>query len=328
MNVTILDDYFDTLRGLPGFGRLDAHKVTVWNDHIQDNDALAERLAETEALVCFRERTRIDADLLARLPKLKLISNRSVYPHVDVDACTRNGILLCSNMHSGTPSYAAAELTFGLIIAAMRQIPQQMAALKQGSWQIGVGKTLRDRTLGIWSYGRIGAAVANYAGAFGMRVRVYGGEQSCAHARENGFVVAPSREAFFSECDVISLHIRLKPGTRGIVTAADLALMKPDALIVNTSRSALIETGALEAALDAGRPGMAAVDVYDHEPVLGGNHPLLNRDNVVCTPHIGFVTEDEFELQFNDIYDQINAFAAGEPINMINPEVRQAPADT
>lgn len=326
MKVTILDDYFDTLRHLPCFRKLDGHEVTIWNDHLQETGPLAARLADTEALVLFRERTRIQADLLERLPNLELISQRSVYPHVDVDACTANGVLLCSNMHSDTPSYAAAELSFGLILAAMRQIPQQMAALKAGSWQIGVGATLRGKTLGIYSYGRIGAEVANYGRAFGMRVLVWGGDESRARAREDGFEVASSREDFFAGCDVVSLHIRLKPATRGIVTAADLALMHSDALIVNTSRAGLIETGALEAALAAGRPGMAAVDVYDEEPIVDGRHPLLEMPNVVCTPHIGFVTRDEFEIQFSDIFDQVVAYAAGKPINMINPEIRDAQA--
>ena len=324
MKVTILDDYFDTLRHLPCFARLDGHEVTVWNDHVQETGALAERLADTEALVLFRERTRIQADLLERLPKLKLISQRGVYPHVDVEACTANGVLFCSNMHGGAPSYAAAEMAFGLILAAMRQIPQQMAALKAGTWQIGVGKTLRGRRLAIYSYGRIGATVAGYGAAFGMDVVAWGGEESRARARADGFAVAESRAAFFSGCDVVSLHIRLKPSTRGLVTAADLALMRPDALLVNTSRAGLVEQGALEAALQAGRPGMAAVDVYDEEPVLGGEHPLLKMPNVVCTPHIGFVTEDEFELQFADIFDQVAAYARGEPMHMINPEVWSA----
>ncbi len=320
MKVTILDDYFDTLRHLPCFQKLADHEVTIWNDHLQETGPLAERLADTEALVLFRERTRIQAELLERLPQLKLISQRSVYPHVDVDACSANGVLLCSNMHSDTPSYAAAELTFGLILSAMRQIPQQMAALQAGTWQIGVGYTLRGKTLGIYSYGRIGAAVAGYGRQFGMQLLVWGGDESCQRARNDGFEVAASREDFFRRCDVVSLHIRLKPTTRGIVTAADLATMKADALIVNTSRAGLIETGALEAALQQGRPGMAAVDVYDEEPVVGGDHPLLKMPNVVCTPHIGFVTRDEFELQFSDIFDQIVAYAAGAPVNMINPD--------
>lgn len=320
MKVTIIDDYFDTLRTLPCFAKLDGHEVTIWNDHLQETEALAERLKDTEALVLFRERTKIQADLLDRLPNLKLISQRSVYPHIDVEACTRNGVLLCSNMHKGTPSFAAAELTFGLILAAMRQIPQQMAALQAGTWQIGVGYTVRDKVLGIYSFGRIGAAVADYARAFGMKVLVHGGEQSCQRARDAGYEVAESREAFFASCDVISLHIRLYPATQGIVKAEDLALMKPTALLVNTSRAGLIEPDALVNALKAGRPGMAAVDVFESEPVLDADHPLLHMPNVVCTPHIGYVSHDEYEVQFSDIFDQIVAYAAGHPINMINAE--------
>ncbi|MEM8837808.1 MAG: D-2-hydroxyacid dehydrogenase family protein [Pseudomonadota bacterium] len=319
MKVTILDDYFDTLRTLPCFEKLDGHDVTVWTDHVQDVDALAERLKETEALVLFRERTKIEGALLDRLPNLKLISQRSVYPHVDVEACTRNGVLLCSNMHAGTPSYAAAELTFGLILAAMREIPQQMAALKAGTWQIGVGWTLREKVLGIWSYGRIGAAVSAYAKAFGMDVQVWGGEESCAQAVSDGFRVAESREAFFETSDVVSLHVRLKPTTVGLVIRDDLSRMKPTALLVNTSRAGLIEEGALVNALEAGRPGMAAVDVFEKEPVLNANHPLLKMPNVVATPHIGYVTKDEYDLQFSDIFDQIVAFDNGAPINVINP---------
>ncbi|MEN0001768.1 MAG: D-2-hydroxyacid dehydrogenase family protein [Pseudomonadota bacterium] len=321
MKVTILDDYFDTLRTLPCFEKLDGHDVTVWTDHVQDTDALAERLAETEALVLFRERTKITGDLLDRLTKLKLISQRSVYPHIDVDACTRNGVLLCSNMHKGTPSFAAAELTFALILAAMRQIPQQMTALKDGKWQIGVGHTVRGKTLGIWSYGRIGKAVADYGQAFGMHVQVWGGEESSARAVADGYQRAQSREAFFATSDIVSLHIRLHPETRGIVRKDDLLAMGPSSLLVNTSRAGLIEPDALVSALNAGRPGMAAVDVYEQEPVINADHPLLNMDNVVCTPHIGYVSKEEYDLQFSDIFDQINAYENGQPIYMINPDV-------
>lgn len=320
MKVTILDDYFDTLRTLPCFSKLQAHDVTIWNDHVQETDVLAERLKDTEALVLFRERTRVTGALLDRLPNLRLISQRSVYPHVDVDACTRNGVLLCSNLHADTPSYAAAELTFGLILAAMRQIPQQMAALKSGVWQIGVGHTLRGKMLGIWSYGRIGKAIAEYAKAFGMTVQVWGGEQSRATAARDGFMIASSRKCFFETSDVVSLHIREKPTTRGLITLEDLTSMKPSALLVNTSRAGIIEPGALASALKTGTPGMAAVDVYEAEPVLNGDHPLLHMPNVICTPHIGFVTRDEFELQFADIFDQVVAFADGNPINVINQE--------
>jgi D-3-phosphoglycerate dehydrogenase len=321
MKVTILDDYFDTLRTLACFNKLAAHEVTVWNDHVQDLEALAQRLQDTEVLVLIRERTKIRAPLIARLPKLRLISQRSVYPHIDIDACTARGIVVSSSQHPGTPSYAAAELTWGLVLAAMRQIPQQMAALKAGRWQIGVGHSLRGKTLGIYGYGRIGAAVAGYGKAFGMTVLVWARQASLERAQADGYAAAVSRDAFFEACDVLSLHLRLVDATRGIVKAADLARMKPSALLVNTSRAPLIEPGALLAALKAGRPGMAAVDVYEDEPVRDPGHPLFALDNAVCTPHIGYVTRDEYELQFTDIFDQILAYAAGAPINVVNPQV-------
>ena len=321
MKVAILDDYFDTLRTLPCFAKLSGHEVTIWNDHVQDVDRLAVRLQDVEALALIRERTQIRAPLLERLPKLKLISQRSVYPHIDIEACTRLGIIVSSSQHAGTPSYAAAELTWGLVLAATRQIPQQMAALKAGHWQIGVGSSLRDKVLGIFGYGRIGSVVAGYGRAFGMQVLVWAREASLARARADGYATAASKAAFFADCDVISLHMRLVDATRGSVTAADLAGMKPTALIVNTSRAPLIEAGALVQALRAGRPGMAAVDVYEEEPLLDPQHPLLTMDNVVCTPHIGYVSRDEYEIQFADIFDQIVAYAAGAPTNVVNPDV-------
>ena len=319
MKVTILDDWFDTLRTLPCFGKLEGHDVTVWTDHVDGVDALAERLADTEALVLFRERTAIRAPLIERLPALRLISQRSVYPHIDVNACTAHGVLLCSNLHADTPSHAAAELGFGLMLAALRQIPQQMAALQAGRWQIGVGHTARGKTLGIYGYGRIGRAMAGYAQAFGMRVLVWARDESRQRAKADGFAVADSKSAFFESCDVISLHMRLVPATRGIVSADDLARMKPGSLLVNTSRAGLVAPGALVAALNAGRPGMVAVDVYEDEPLTDPAHPLLRMPNVVCTPHIGYVTREEFELQFSDIFDQVVAFAAGRPIHVVNP---------
>ncbi len=321
MKISILDDYHDTVRTLPCFKKLASHDVTIWNDHVQEIDALTERLKDTEALVLIRERTQIRAPLIERLPKLRLISQRSVYPHIDVEACTRHGVVVSSSQHPGTPSYAAAELTWALILDSMRRIPQQAAALKAGVWQVGIGHTVRDKTLGIFGYGRIGAVVAGYGKAFGMNVVVWAREATRARAKADGYAVARSKEAFFEECDVISLHMRLVDATRGIVTAADLARMKPTALIVNTSRAPLIEPGALVAALKAGRPGMAAVDVYEHEPVLNGDHPLLRMDNVVCTPHLGYVTAEEYEVQFSDIFDQIAAYCAGTPINVVNPDV-------
>jgi D-3-phosphoglycerate dehydrogenase len=321
MRITILDDYFDTLRTLECFRKLEGHQVTVWNDHVQDDEGLSQRLQDTEALVLIRERTQIRAPLLARLPKLRLISQRSVYPHIDVDACTRFGIVVSSSQHAGTPSYAAAELTWALVLAAARQIPQQVAAMKAGRWQIGVGTTLRGKTLGVFGYGRIGSEVARYARAFGMEVLIWSSEASLARARADGHRVAESQADFFGRCDVVSLHLRLVDRTRGIVGAEDLARMKPSALLVNTSRAALIAPGALVAALKAGRPGGAAVDVYEEEPVLDPCHPLLQLDNVICTPHIGYVSRDEYEIQFTDVFDQIVAYAGGNPINVVNPEV-------
>jgi len=325
MNISILDDYFDTLRTLACFRKLAGHEVTVWNDHVQDTDALAARLQDVECLVLIRERTKIGAAMLERLPRLKLISQRSVYPHIDVEACTRLGVIVSSSQHVGTPSYAAAELTWGLILAAARQLPQQMAALKAGNWQVGVGTTLRGKTLGIFGYGRIGATVAGYGKAFGMNVTALAREPSLARARADGYAAARSKAEFFEACDVISLHMRLVPATRHIVRAEDLARMKPDAMLVNTSRAPLIEPGALAAALRAGRPGCAAVDVFEDEPMRDPHFPLLQFEQVVATPHIGYVTREEYETQFIDVFDQIVAFAAGRPINVVNPDVLARP---
>jgi D-3-phosphoglycerate dehydrogenase len=325
MKISILDDYHDTLRTLDCFTKLAGHEVEIWTDHVQDVEALAERLHDTEALVLIRERTEIREPLLRRLPELRLISQRSVFPHIDVDACTELGVVVSSSLHPGTPSYATAELTWALVLAAMRQLPQQIAALKAGTWQVGVGHTLRGKTLGVYGYGRIGAAVARYGEAFGMNVWIWARDASRERARSDGHTVPSSRDSFFAGCDVISLHLRLVDATRGIVTAQDLARMKPTALLVNTSRAPLIERGALVAALKQGHPGMAAVDVFEEEPVLDGRDPLLTMENVICTPHIGYVTRDEYELQFSDVFDQILAYAAGTPINVVNPHVLKIP---
>ncbi len=321
MKITILDDYHDTVATLPCFAKLAGHEVTIWNDQVQDVDRLAERLADTEVLVLIRERTQIRTPLLERLGQLKLISQRSVYPHIDIDTCTQQGIIVSSDQHAGTPSYATAELTWGLVLAAMRDIPGQRASLRAGNWQGGVGGTLRGHTLGIYGYGRIGKEIALYGKTFGMKVLIWASEASRERAVADGYEVADSRAAFFAQSDVLSLHLRLYDATRGIVRGEDLAAMKPTALLVNTSRARLIEPGALVAALRAGRPGMAAVDVYEEEPLRDTAHPLLNMDNVICTPHIGYVTRDEYEIQFSDIFDQIVAYGAGAPINVVNPEV-------
>ena len=307
MKVSILDDYFDTLRTLQCFDKLSGHEVTVWTDHVDDVDLLAERLADTEVLVLIRERTHIREALLTRLPRLRLISQRSVYPHIDVEACTRLGIIVSSDLHPGTPSFATAELTWGLVLAGTRLIPQQVAAMKEGHWQTGMGPTLHGKTFGVYGYGRLGRVVAGYARAFQMRVVVWARPESRAQAQADGWEVAESKESFFESCDVLSLHLRLVEATRGIVTAGDLARMQPSSLLVNTSRADLIEPGALVAALQAGRPGGAAVDVHEEEPVVDPAYPLLAMGNVVCTPHIGYVSRDEWELQFSDVFDQINA---------------------
>ncbi|MEM8630914.1 MAG: D-2-hydroxyacid dehydrogenase family protein [Pseudomonadota bacterium] len=320
MRVHILDDWFDTLRGLPCFRLLAGHDVTVWTDHEPAPERLANRLAEAEAVVLFRERTKIGEALVAGLPNLKLISQRSVYPHIDVAACTRHGVLLCSEMHSDTPSYAAAELTLALILSSYRQIPAQVASIRGGTWQAGVGRSLRGRRLGLYGYGRIARVVADYAKALDMEVQWWASEAGRARAIADGAQVAESREAFFATSDIVSVHVRLKPETREIIAEADLAAMAPRALFVNTSRAGLVAEGALEAEVARGRI-FAAVDVFEKEPLRDTDHPLLKNPNVLPTPHIGYVTEDEFDLQFTDIFNQVNAFAAGQPINMINPEV-------
>ena len=321
MKLAILDDWFDTLRGLTCFKLLDGIDVTVFNDHVTDQNKLAARLKPFDAVTLFRERTAITADLLDQLPNLKLISQRSVYPHVDVDACTANDVLLCSNMHKGTPSFAAAEHTWALIMSAMRQIPQQMDSLQNGNWQVGVGKTLQGRTLGLYGYGRIAKTVETYANAFGMSVIWWGSEDGRARALSDGKTVASSREAFFATPDIVSVHVRLKPTTKGIITSDDFATMRDDALFVNTSRAGLIEPDALLSALNSGCPSAAALDVFDEEPITWADDPLATHPRVTATPHIGFVTEDELDLQFADIFEQVVAFNNGNPINMINPEV-------
>ncbi|HEV8617080.1 MAG TPA: D-2-hydroxyacid dehydrogenase family protein [Methylomirabilota bacterium] len=321
MKIAVLDDYQDTIRTLASFAKTAGHEVTIWKDHTKDVDVLADRLKDTEALALIRERTPITAPLLARLDTLRLISQVSVFPHIDVDACTRRGVIVSSYMGPGRPSYATAELTWGLVLAALRRIPQEMAALRAGRWQAyPIGSGVRDKTLGIYGYGRIGGVVAGYGKAFGMKILAWGREASLAKAREDGHAVAASKEALFEQSDVLSLHVRLVDATRGMVTAADLARMKPTALLVNTSRAGLIAPGTLEAALRAGRPGMAAVDVFEEEPVLGGRHPLLALDNVVATPHLGYVEHGGLENMFSTIFDQIVAYGNGKPINVANPD--------
>jgi D-3-phosphoglycerate dehydrogenase / 2-oxoglutarate reductase len=325
VKVHILDDWSDTLRGLPAFQRLAGHEVTVWTD-AASGEVLAERLAEAEALVLFRERTAITADLLARLPRLRMISGRGAYPHVDVAACSAQGVVFCSNKPADLPSHAAAELTWALVLAAMRNLPAQIASAKAGQWQAGIGRSLKGRTIGLYGYGKIARLVAGYARAFGMQVVVWGSEAGRARAAAAGEVVPESRAAFFGGADIISLHLRLTPETKGAVTAEDLAAMRKGSVLVNTARAGLIAKGALLVGLNAGHPHIAALDVFDEEPLTDPRDPILSHPNVIATPHIGFVTEDELDMQFADIFDQINAYAAGAPIHMINPQVWTAPA--
>lgn len=318
MKVHILDDWAETLRGLPAFARLAGHEVTVWTDRA-DGALLARRLAGAEAICLFRERTRITADLLDALPHLRLISGRGAWPHVDVAACTARGVAFASCTPPDAPNHAAAELTWALILAALRDLPGQMASLRAGQWQAGVGRTLRGKTIGIYGHGRIGRLVAGYAAAFGAPVLWWGSETGRARAAAEGGTVPASRADFFAQSDIVTLHLRLTAATRGVVTADDLAQMSERSVLVNTARAGLIAPGALRAALDAGRPGMAALDVFDDEPVTDSADPLLSHPRVIATPHIGFVTEDEIDRQFADIFDQVNAFAAGRPIHLVTP---------
>lgn len=321
MKVTVLDDYQDVVRTLACFGKLSGHDVTIHVTPARDFDALVSRLADTEALLLIRERTAIMRQLLERLPKLRLISLTGPVPHVDLTACAEFGITVCSRVVPARPSYATAELTWGLVLAAWRRIPQEMAHLQAGGWQSpqAVGTTLRGKTLGIYGYGRIGALVAAYGRAFGMRVVVWGRAGSLARAAADGLEAAASPEEFFGSCDVLSLHLALNGATRGIVGPQQLALMKQEALLVNTSRAGLIEQGALAAALAAGRPAKAAVDVFEDEPVVGAHDPLLHLPNVVATPHLGYVVRDGLEAMLDTMIAQVLAFEGDAPVNVIQP---------
>jgi D-3-phosphoglycerate dehydrogenase len=319
LRIAIPDDYQNCVPSLACFSRLAAHQVTVFNDTLHDVAALAERLQNFDALVLTRERTAISAALLARLPNLRVISQTGkVAEHIDIAACTARGVAVVDGRGSGA---ATAELTWALVLASRRYLVDEVNRLQAGQWQGHLGQQLSGQRLGVWSYGRIGRQIAAYGRAFGMQVWVWGREASLADARADGFEVAPSREAFFRGSDVLSLHVRLNTQTRGLITAADLALMRPDALFVNTSRAELVADGALVAALAQGHPGFAAVDVYEAEPVLGAQHPLVRHPRALCTPHIGYVERDNYELYFGTAFDNLNAFAAGQTKNLVNPEV-------
>lgn len=321
MRIVIPDDYQDCVRGLDCFAKLAAHEVQVFNDTVHDTATLAARFADAEAIVLTRERTRIDAALLDRLPRLRLIAQTGkLAGHVDVAACTARGVMVAEGSGAGS---ATAELAWALALASRRHLVDEATRLRQGLWQGHLGQQLGGQRLGVWSYGRIGRQVAAYGRVFGMKVWVWGRDASTAAARADGFEVAPSREAFFAESDVISLHVRLNADTLGLVDARDLGRMKTTALLVNTSRAELVAPGALAQALARGRPGFAAVDVYEAEPVLGADHPLLRLPNVLCTPHIGYVEKDNYERYFGIAFDHIRAFAAGRLTDVVNPEARR-----
>jgi D-3-phosphoglycerate dehydrogenase len=319
MKIAIIDDYQNAFKTLKCFPKLSGHEVVVFTDPETNLDKLAERLRDADAVVLTQQRTYFPRALVEKLPNLKLIGQTGrAATHVDLAACTEKGIVVSAG--GAGNSNTTAELTWGLILGALRNLPLEVKNLKEGRWQSTLGIGINGKTLGIYAYGKIGSIVAGVGKAFGARVVCWGREGSTGRARTAGFEVAGSREEFFASADILSLHLPLNKDTRGIVTRADLARMKPTALLVNASRSGLIEKGALEDALKAGRPGRAAVDVYDQEPVLGADHPLLKMDNVTCTPHLGYVTRESYEEYYAVVVDDILAFAAGKPSHMLNPE--------
>jgi len=319
MKIAIADDYQSASRSLACFSKLAGHEVTVYTSTLKDPANLPAGVDTIEALLLIQQRAPFTQAHLDRMPSLKVIAQTGKnVAHIDLDACTRRGVAVVG-AGTGSP-YAPAELTWGLILASVRSIPQEVAALRAGHWQSTVGVGLHGKTLGIYACGKIGSLVAKVGKAFGMNVICWGRGASLEKAKTEGFEAAASREALFSQSDVLSIHIPLNKETRGIVTAADLALMKPTALFVNTSRAPLVVTGALESALTAGRPGFAAVDVFENEPVYGAAHPLLKMDNVIATPHLGYVEARTYEMYFSAAFDNLVAFAAGKPQNVLNPE--------
>jgi D-3-phosphoglycerate dehydrogenase len=332
MNIVILDDYQDAVRKLQCASRLEPYQAKVYTNTVKGLGQLVVRLKDADVIVLNRERTHLPRQLIEKLPKLKLIVQTGrVGPHIDVDACTERGIAVAEG--TGSP-VAPAELTWALIMAAMRRLPQYIGNLKHGAWQQSglktgsmpanfcIGSVLNKKTLGIWGYGKIGRLVAGYGKAFGMRVVVWGRPPSLERAILDGFEAAASRDDFFAQCDVLTLHLRLTEETQGVVRADDLGRMKPTALLVNTSRAELIEPDALISALNRGRPGLAAIDVFETEPILQG-HALLRLENCICTPHIGYVEQDSYELYFGAAFDNVINFIKGTPTNIVNPGALQ-----
>ena len=317
MKIAVIDDYQGAFKKVKAYPKLEGHEVAVYNDTEKNAEKLAARLANADVVVLTQQRSPFPRALIERLPKLKLISQtgRNAY-HIDLGACTERGIVVSAG--GGSSPNPTAELTWAIILAGLRHIPEEVQRMKEGKWQGTIGVGLNGKTLGVYACGRIGSIVAGVGRAFGMKVVCWGRESSTARARELGYEIATSREAFFETADIVSLHLPLNKDTRGIVTAQDLARMKPSAMIVNTSRGPIIAEGALEQALKQGRPGMAAIDVYEAEPVNDANHPLLKMRNVICTPHLGYVEERIYESIYGAAIDQIVAFAQGKPINVVN----------
>ena len=332
MNIVILDDYQDAVRKLPCASKLDAYSAKVYTNTVKGIGQLSIRLKDADVIVLIRERTQLNRQLIEKLPKLKMIAQTGrVGSHIDVGACTERGVVVAEGVGSPT---APAELAWALIMASVRRVPQYVAHLKHGAWQqaglktasmppnFGIGTVLKGRTLGIWSYGKVGQIVAGYGRAFGMRVLIWGSDASRAKAVADGFEVSHSKAEFFEQSDVLSLHLRLSSATQGIVTLEDLSRMKPTALLVNTSRAELLEPEALISALNRGRPGLAAVDVFESEPILQG-HALLRLENCICTPHIGYVEQDSYEMYFGSAFDNVVNFIEGTPTNVVNPGALQ-----
>jgi D-3-phosphoglycerate dehydrogenase len=320
MKIAVIDDYQNAFPSLRCYRKLKDHDVVVYNDTERDAARLADRLKDAEAVILTQQRSRFPRTVIERLPKLKLIAQTGrAAAHVDIAACTEKGIVVCAG-GAGNPN-ATAELTWGLILAALRHIPKEVRRLREGHWQSTLGTGVEGKTLGIYAFGKIGSIVAAVGKAFGTRVVCWGRAGSTGRAKAAGFEVAQSREAFFAEADILSLHLPLNKETTGLIAHDDLARMRPSALIVNTSRAGLIADGALAQALNAGRPGFAAVDVYEDEPVIGANHALLKMDNVTCTPHLGYVTRESYEEYYDVVVDDILAYAAGKPSHVLNPEV-------
>lgn len=322
MKITVIDDYQDAFRRMSSFARLAGHEIKIFNDTLKDPARLAERLQDAECVVLTQQRSWFRRPLIEALPNLRLISQTGrVTAHIDLKACTERGVMVCAG-GKGRP-HSTAELAWALILAALRHVPVEVYGLRQGGWQSTLGVDIFGKTLGIYALGGIGSIVAHIGRAFGARVFCWGRGASLERARSAGYDVASSRAEFFAESDIVSLHLPMVRETRGIVTRADLARMKPTALLVNTSRAKLIEDGALVDALKAGRPGFAAVDVYEDEPIFAADHPLLKLDNAVCTPHLGFVTAETYEIHYGLAVEQILAYVAGKPIHVVNPEVLQ-----